>query len=277
MEAAAKGGKFRVVEIKTNAPEQAVVDFNMQRDPMKKLKVRQALFEAIDRARIVQDVYQGMANKSVNAIPTQFRNLHDPSIDYNKMYPYDAKKAGALLDEAGYPLKNGKRFSIELTYPGVPPYELVAKAVQSQWAAIGVNVRMAGLDGQIWTDKVYKQHNFDVSIISLTGRTNPVLGVDRSFLCNQSSVPYSNPTGYCNSELDKLIAEAAAAPIDKQKALYSKYAEIVARDINEIALTNARYFEAVSTKLKNIDAQFNVAFNTHPNWQEVWIPKDQQN
>lgn len=277
MQAAAKGGKFQVVEIKTNAPEQAVVDFNMQRDPMKKLKVRQALFQAIDRGRIVQDVYQGMANKSVNAIPTQFRDLHDPSVDYNKMYPYDPKKAGALLDEAGYPLKNGKRFSIELTYPGVPPYELVAKAVQLQWAAIGIDVRMAGLDGQIWTDKVYKQHNFDTSIISLTGRTNPVLGVDRSFLCNQSSVPYSNPTGYCNAELDKLIAEAAAAPLDKQKALYSKYAEIVARDINEIALTNARYFEAVSTKLKNIDAQFNVAFNTHPNWQEVWIPKDQQN
>jgi len=277
MQAAAKGGKFRVVEITTNAPEQAVVDFNMQRDPMKKLKVRQALFEAIDRARIVQDVYQGMANKSVNAIPAQFRALQDPSIDYNKMYPYDPKKAGALLDEAGYPLKNGKRFSIELTYPGVPPYELVAKAVQLQWAAIGVDVKMAGLDGQIWTDKVYKQHNFDTSIISLTGRTNPVLGVDRSFLCNQSSVPYSNPTGYCNAELDKLIAEAAAAPIDKQKALYSKYAQIVARDLNEIALTNARYFEAVSTKLKNIDAQFNVAFNTHPNWQEVWIPKDQQN
>jgi peptide/nickel transport system substrate-binding protein len=119
-EAAAKGGKFRVVEIKTNAPEQAVVDFNMRRDPMKNLKVRQALFEAIDRARIVQDVYQGMANKAVNAIPTQFRSLHDPSIDYNKTYPYDPKNAGALLDKVGYPLKNGKRFSIELTYPAFP-------------------------------------------------------------------------------------------------------------------------------------------------------------
>src|ERR1700743_2125658 len=85
MQAAAKGGKFRVVEIKTNAPEQAVVDFNMQRDPMKKLKVRQALFEAIDRGRIAQDVYHGMANKSVNAIPAQFRRLLDPSFGYYKM------------------------------------------------------------------------------------------------------------------------------------------------------------------------------------------------
>jgi peptide/nickel transport system substrate-binding protein len=276
-EAAAKGGGFRVIEIKTNAPERAVVDFNMRREPMMNLKVRQALFQAIDRDRVVQDVYQGMANKEVNAIPAQFRSLHDPSIDYNKIYPYDPKKAGALLDAAGYPLKNGQRFSIELTYPAVAPFEWVARVVQSEWTAIGVGVKMAGLDGQIWTDKVYKRHDFDASIISLTARTNPVLGIDRSYLCNQGSVPYANPTGYCNAELDKLIAQAAATPLDKQQAVYSKYAEIVARDINEITLTNARSFEAVSTKLKNIDAQFNVAFNTHPNWQEVWIPKELQN
>jgi len=276
-EAAAKGGGFRVIEIKTNAPERAVVDFNMRREPMMNLKVRQALFQAIDRDRVVQDVYQGMANKEVNAIPAQFRSLHDPSIDYNKIYPYDPKKAGALLDAAGYPLKNGQRFSIELTYPAVAPFEWVARVVQSEWTAIGVGVKMAGLDGQIWTDKVYKRHDFDASIISLTARTNPVLGIDRSYLCNQGSVPYANPTGYCNAELDKLIAQAAATPLDKQQAVYSKYAEIVARDINEITLTNARSFEAVSTKLKNIDAQFNVAFNTHPKWQEVWIPKELQN
>jgi peptide/nickel transport system substrate-binding protein len=275
-EAAAKGGKFQVVEIKTNAPERAVVDFNMRREPMKNLKVRQALFEAIDRDRVAKDAYQGLANKAVNAIPVQFRNLHDPSIDYDKLYPYDPKKAGALLDEAGYPLKDGKRFSIELTYISKSPYDSVAKVVQSQWAAIGIDVKLVGLDPQIWIDKVYKQHEYDASVISLTGRTNPVLGIDRSYLCNKGDVPFANPTGYCNPELDKIIAEAAAAPLDKQKAVYSKYAEIVARDINEITLTNARAFEAVSTKLKNIDAQFNVAFNTHPNWQEAWVPKDQQ-
>jgi peptide/nickel transport system substrate-binding protein len=275
-EAAAKGGKFQVIEIKTNAPERAVVDFNMRREPMKDLKVRQALFEAIDRERVAKDAYQGLANLAVNAIPVQFRNLHDPSIDYNKLFPYDPKKAGALLDEAGYPLKDGKRFNIELTYIAKPPYDSVAKVIQSQWTAIGLDVKLVGLDAQIWIDKVYKQHDFDASVISLTGRTNPVLGIDRSYLCNEGSVPFANPTGYCNPELDKIIAEAAAAPLDKQKAVYSKYAGIVARDLNEITLTNARAFEAVSTRLKNIDAQFNVAFNTHPNWQEVWIPKDQQ-
>ena len=40
---------------------------------MKDVKVRQALFHAIDRQRIVQDVYQGLAETAKNAIPTQFK------------------------------------------------------------------------------------------------------------------------------------------------------------------------------------------------------------
>jgi peptide/nickel transport system substrate-binding protein len=29
--------------------------------------------------------------------------------------------------------------------------------------------------------------------------------------------------------------------------------------------------EAVSTKLQGLDAQFDFAYNTHPNWAEVWF------
>ena len=50
----------------------AVIDFNLRRAPMNNVKVRQALFHAIDRQRIVQDVYQGLAETAKNAIPTQF-------------------------------------------------------------------------------------------------------------------------------------------------------------------------------------------------------------
>lgn len=89
-------------------------------------------------------------------------------------------------------------------------------------------------------------------------------------------MPYANPTGYCNPEFDKVAAQAAAAPLGQQKPFYKTYAEIVARDLNQAALTNAKAFEAVTTNFKNIDAQFNFSFNTHPNWAEAWLPKDKQ-
>jgi peptide/nickel transport system substrate-binding protein len=273
---AAKKGTFRVVPILTNAPETAVVDFNLRRAPMNNVKVRQALFHAIDRQRIVRDVYQGLAETAKNAIPTQFKTLHDTSINYDTMFAYDVKRAAQLLDEAGYPLKDGKRFAIELAVIAAAPYDAVAQVVQAQWTALGIDVKLSTLDQQIWTNKVYTQHDFDASIISLTGRSNPVLGVDRSFVCNASNVPFANPTGYCNPEFDAVAAQAASAPADLQKNHYKTYTEIVARDLNQLALVNAKAFEAVTTNFKNLDAQFNFAFNTHPNWAEVWLPKDKQ-
>lgn len=270
---AEKSGKFKVVRIEVNAPERAVVDFNMRKAPFDNVKVRQALFYAIDRKRIVADAYQGLADTAKNAVPVQFKNLFDPSVDYDKLYPFDPKKAGALLDEAGLPVKNGKRFTMELTYITRPPYDSVAKVVQSYWNAVGIDVKMAGLEPQIWTDKVYKQHEFDTSIISLTGRTNPVLGVDRSYICNTGNLPFVNPTGYCNAEMDKAVNDASAAPLDKQRGYYKRYAEIVARDLNQLTLTNQQMHEAVSTRLLGLDAQFDFAFNTHPNWAEAWFPR----
>ncbi|MBM1173419.1 ABC transporter substrate-binding protein [Microvirga arabica] len=273
---AAKKGNFKVVQIVNNAPETAVVDLNLTREPLKSIKVRQALFHAIDRERIVQDVYQGLAATAKNAIPTQFKDLHDTSVNYDSLYAYDPVKAGKILDEAGYPLKDGKRFTIELTVISVPPYDAVARIVQSQWSQIGIDVKLSALDQQIWTNKVYTQRDFDASVISLTGRTNPVLGVDRSFVCNTGNVPYANPTGYCNPEFDRVALEASAAPLAEQKAHYKTYAEIIARDLNQLALTSSKVFEAVSTDMKGLDAQFNFSFNTHPNWAEAWLPADKQ-
>ena len=268
-----KSGNYKVVRIVNNAPERAVVDFNMRKAPFNDLKVRKALFMAIDRERIVADAYQGLASTVKNAIPVQFKQLHDPSVDFDKMYPYDPKKAGALLDEAGLTLKGGKRFSLELTYISRPPYDAVAKVVQSNWNAVGVDVKMSGLDPQIWTDKVYKKNEFDTSIISLTGRTNPVLGVDRSYVCNDKNLPFVNPTGYCNPEMDKAVNEAAAAPLDKQRGFYKRYAEIHARDLNQLILVSQQMNETVSNKLDGLDAQFNFSYNTHPNWAEAWYRK----
>lgn len=273
---AAQKGTFKVVQIVNNAPETSVVDFNLTRAPLNDIKVRQALFHAIDRERIVQDVYQGLGQTAKNAIPTQFKDLHDPSVNYDTLYPYDPEKAGKLLDEAGYPLKDGKRFSLELTVISIAPYDAVAKVVQSQWSAIGIDVTLSALDMQIWTNKVYTERNFDASVISLTGRTNPVLGVDRSFVCNNGNVPFANPTSYCNPEFDKVALDASAAPAGQQREHYKTYAEIVARDLNQLQLTNSQVYEAVTTNLKGLDAQFNFSFNTHPNWAEAWFPADQQ-
>lgn len=116
-----------------------------------------------------------------------------------------------MLDESGYRLVNGKRFSIELTYPSADftrvIMEPMAQILAAQSGAVGIDVKLVALDTQLWIDKVCKQRNFNVSIVSLTGRTDRMLGVDRSFMCNSKPLPYVNPTGYCNPLLDAVAAQ----------------------------------------------------------------------
>jgi peptide/nickel transport system substrate-binding protein len=246
----------------------------MRRKPFDSVEVRRALFQAIDRKRISTDAYRGLAFPATSAIPEQFKALYDPSVNYEEMYPFDPKKAAAMLDAAGYPAKDGTRFSLELTYIAVSPFDSIAKSIAAQWKEVGVDVKLVGLDSQIWTDKVYRKNDFDVSLISLTARSDPTLGVDRSFVCNEGHVPYTNPTGYCNPELDKIALQAGSAPTEQRRALYKQYAAIVARDLNELTLTNAPTYNAVATKFQNLDAVFNISFNEHPSWADAWLPEN---
>jgi peptide/nickel transport system substrate-binding protein len=267
-------GAFEVREIKVNAAERLSLDINITRETLNKPLVRQALLTAIDRERISKDVYQGLAFPAMNAIPEQFAKLTDPSVDYNKQFAYDPAKAGKMLDEAGFPLKDGKRFALELTgavnadaFYAEPSAQLIA----ANWRAIGIDVKLTLLEGQLWTNKVFKERNFDVSMVSLTARTDPLFGVDRSFLCNTGNVPYVNPTGYCNPELDAIAATAAAVPLEERRQWYKKYEEIVARDMPHLTLTNAKKFFAISSRLGGIDEEMDLAFNGNPSMSSVWV------
>ena len=56
------------------------------------------------------------------------------------------------------------------------PLDAIAKSIAAQWQQVGVDVKLTGLDAQIWLNKVYHQYDFDVSLVSLTGRSDPTLG-----------------------------------------------------------------------------------------------------
>lgn len=264
-------GKIKFLEIENASPERLVVDVNTRRELLANKLVRQALLVATDRNQLIENSLQGHASPAINAIPHQFAALTPDNIDYNEIYAFDQERAGKMLDEAGYPLKGGKRFDIEITYPEgsefSPIFRAAAQTLAGQWAQIGIQVEIAGLDNQIWRDKVYTRHDFDLNLITMTSRSDPVLGVDRGHLCNDTDVAYVNPTGYCNPELDELAAAARMATSDaERKEHYTKYAQIVAEDLNQIALTNTGMAMGFSTRFDDIELEFELAFDKTPDW-----------
>lgn len=271
-------GKIKILEIKNASPERLLMDVNTRRELLSDKAVRQALLVATDRDQLVDNALQGHAYPAINAIPNQFTALTPDGIDYTKMYAFDQERAGKMLDEAGYPLKDGKRFSIEITYPEgsefSPIFRAAAQTLAGQWAQIGIQVNIAGLDNQIWRDKVYTRHDFDLNLVTMTSRSDPVLGVDRGHLCNDTEVAYVNPSGYCNPELDKLAAAAREATTDaERKEHYTKYAKIVAEDLNQITLTNTGMAMGFSTRFDNMEGEFELAFDKTPDWSYA-TPKE---
>jgi peptide/nickel transport system substrate-binding protein len=273
---AAKSGKIEARRLQFGSPFRLSLDFNLRKTPLSDARLRQALFMATDRQRIVADAYHGLAYPETNVIPAQFVDLSDPSVDYGKLYPYDPARANKMLDEAGYPMRDGKRLSLEFAFGGAGTpngavFADVANILSAEWKEIGVELRLVSLDQALWLQKVYEKHDFDLALGSLTATFDPTFGVDRSYVCNDTTLPYKNPTGYCNKDLDAVAAKANSAKWSDRKGFYKQYAEIVARDLSEISLTNAGQTHAVSTRFENFEKLFDVSFDEYPNWAEVWI------
>lgn len=104
-------------------------------NPLTKLKVRQAIILAIDRATMARQLIQGDSQVvDTPCFPTQFGCDVSAAVKYS----YDPVRAKQLLAEAGYP--NG--FDTELISYNPPQ---IGSALQNYLKAIGINLRVQQL------------------------------------------------------------------------------------------------------------------------------------
>ena len=69
--------------------------------------------------------------------------------------------------------------------------------------------------------------------------------------------------------MDKAVATAASVPLDKQRAAYKRYAEIVARDLNQLTLARPADARSHVDQARRAGRAVDFSFNTHPNWAEA--------
>jgi peptide/nickel transport system substrate-binding protein len=104
-------------------------------NPLTKLKVRQAILTAIDRATMAKQLIQGDSQViDTPCFPSQF----GCDVAVAVKYPFDPARAKQLLAEAGYP--NG--FDTDLVSYATPQVE---GALQNYLKAVGINLRIQHL------------------------------------------------------------------------------------------------------------------------------------
>lgn len=200
---------------------------NTTKGPLADVRVRKAIAYAIDKKFILNALFQGTAEDSTSGI-------HPDSPFYVKQdgYDLDLEKSAALLDEAGYPVKDGSRMSltIDFGWAGVKPQVEYVKAALKK-VNIDVEVR-ASADFPTWAKRMGSM-DFDMSWDTVFNWGDPVIGVHRTYdSTNIAQGVWSNTQGYSNARVDELMA-LAAVELDsaKRMALYAEFQKIIADEL----------------------------------------------
>lgn len=177
--------------------------------PLKDLRVRRALNYAVDRAAITKAIVQNHGHPTSQiSLP----GLDGFAADYDNRYPYDPDKAKKLLAQAGYP----RGFKLKMETQSLFGIDLVTQAVVQQWKQIGVTA-------DVTTDTSVGQW-----LASATSKKYPALGFGYGGATSYAlsldwMLPHAtafNPFATSDPKLTRMLTAAAAAPADRQPALY---------------------------------------------------------
>lgn len=261
-----------------DTPSFNIIFTNTSRPPFNNVTVRRALYMAINRSVILQDALSGFGTPSLAPIPPTYAQLYDPSENLMTQYPYNPQKAGQLLNQAGYPVKNGQRFGRTLTLlysSGVTQGAAqTAAIVKAEFAQINVNVQLIDEDLNTWAHRTYVQRNFDMSFIGYTSANDPAQGgITLSWACQKDlNVLYTNPSFYCNKTVDALFQQAVEAPTTaaRQQA-YATAFKIVNSDLPAWPVGWRTAYVGVSRRVQNWQAALSGGGSFATNWTAAWL------
>ncbi|HRO61578.1 MAG TPA: ABC transporter substrate-binding protein, partial [Burkholderiaceae bacterium] len=159
-------GKDKRFEVSTRGNEgnavMNTIEFNFRRKELADHRVREAIVRAMDVPFFCENFLYGFAQPATGPVPSSSPKFYTKD---TPQYPFDRKKAEALLDEAGYKRgANGKRFALRLApAPWGEDITLWATFMQQSLQQIGIDIELVRYDAAGWLKNVYNDWNFDLA------------------------------------------------------------------------------------------------------------------
>ncbi|WP_114376056.1 ABC transporter substrate-binding protein [Elioraea thermophila] len=204
------------------------------KNPFKDLRVRQALYHAIDIEAIRTRVMRGQAIVTGTLFPPQVNGY---AKEWDKRLPFDPARARALLAEAGYP----QGFEVTLDCPNNRYIndEQICQAVAAMWTRVGVNTRLNAMPLAQFFPKIQRE---DTSIY-LLGWGVPTLDAlysIQSLLATRDGRPGNgiwNYGNYSNPRMDALVETIKnESDPEKRNAAIAEAMRIYHEDVPHIPL-----------------------------------------
>jgi peptide/nickel transport system substrate-binding protein len=190
-----------------------VLWFNSSRTQFADAGVRRALWQAVDYDTIIAALYPNTGTKMTGPLPDDVFGASEQT-----PYEFDPDAAKAALEKAGWDFD--QTIKILMTANTYQPF---VEAVIADWAKIGVKAEVDLQEAAVGTQNLLGL-NWDVAIIQpvITSTGDADYNLGRLYPCA------ANRTGYCDDQLDALLAQAgASADQDQREQLYDQAGGII--------------------------------------------------
>ncbi|OKL43972.1 ABC transporter substrate-binding protein [Pseudovibrio exalbescens] len=206
------------------------------KNPFKDVRVRKAVYQAIDIEAIKSKIMRDLSTPSAIMIsPFLFDNAEE-----FERYPYDPEASKALLAEAGYP----EGFSVGMDCPNdrYVNDEAICQAVAAFLARVGIKVDLNAQPKAQYFAKILASGGYDTSFYML-GWTpgsfdsyNVLLNLHNCRDDAGNGGPF-NLGGYCNEKVDELTQQILSENDPEQRnALITEAYRITTDEVSHIPL-----------------------------------------
>jgi len=200
-------------------------------------EVRRALSLALDRERIVNEVFEGYASPITGPIPLGIV----PAVDANAgNIQADAAGAEEMLAKSGWTLnkdsilekksKNKKQtLSFSIATANVPELRETAEIMKGAWEALGATVEVKIFEPGDLNQNVIRPRKYDALLFGeIVGRELDLYAFWHS---SQRNDPGLNVAMYVNTKADKLLEEMrTTSDTDAKADLYRRFSDAIESD-----------------------------------------------
>jgi peptide/nickel transport system substrate-binding protein len=185
------------------------------KNPFKDVRVRRALYQAIDIEAIKSRLMRGQSLPTGGITPSPLGAYNDPEIE--RRLPYDLEAAKKLLADAGYPAG----FEVTLDCPNNRYIndEEICQTLAAMWARLGVKVRVNAMPRSLYFPKLQKQDT-SMYLLGWGGSITDAETFITPILRSRSDTTGSwNFGGVKDEKIDELAAASSREPDPKKREL----------------------------------------------------------
>jgi peptide/nickel transport system substrate-binding protein len=252
------------------------IDLNLRNPVLQDVRLRRALMYSLDREKMVKALFEGKQEVALH-------DLHplDPyySEDVPK-YAFDLKKAGDLLDEAGWKMgksgireKDGKKLSLQLmTTAQNKTREQVQVFVQNEWKKAGIEIRIKNEPARVFFGETVRKGIYpDMAMFAWVSSPDnpPRVNLHSSEIPVAPSFKGQNSGAWKNKKVDDVFDKVMTSfSLEERKKLMHTFLWEYASEVPVVPLYYRVETATVPANLKNfrITGHQFYSSNSAENW-----------